>query len=226
MNNRRIPLLSALALISLTSVQAATSAQPLASSQGGVMVYAVAGTGGLGGGVGYRFNDMLAVRGELAGFNYSDSTDIDGVVYDGDLKIATRALYLDISLPIISSTRFTVGLDAGRTSFGAGAVGNGGTIDIEGNTYTFTQADYLRADVKFPRVVPYLGFGWGMTGRGFNISVDVGANIGKAKVTLEASQSMLNQLGFEQDLATQLARYKDEVVSVYPIFKVSVGYTF
>jgi hypothetical protein len=73
MHTHRSPAIALLALASLTAVHAEEG-----SSTSGVMIYAVGGTGGIGGGVGYHFNDVFTVRGEIASYDYSDNVNQDG----------------------------------------------------------------------------------------------------------------------------------------------------
>lgn len=218
MTKQRTLALAALALSSVCTLQAAPS-------ESGVMAYAVGGTGGLGGGLGYHFNDMFTVRGEIAGFNYNDSTTQDGLTYEGHLKISTQALYLDWH-PMRGSYRFTVGLDNGRTRFGGSATGAGGTIEIDGQSFVAGPNDYIRADVRYPRFMPYLGVGWGLNGKGFNFGADLGVNFGSARVTLDASPGLLGQLGADAALAAQLSKYREDVPGFFPIAKISIGYSF
>lgn len=219
---RRLATLSALALSPL----ALAAAEP-AGSDIGIMVYAVGGTGGIGGGLGYHFNDVLTVRGELAGFSYGDTADKDGISYKGDLKLSTKALYLDVH-PFSGAFRLTIGLDSGRTKFGGTAVGNGGTIDVNGTTYTYGPSDWITAEVRYPSTMPYAGIGWGLNRGGVNVGLDLGVNVGHADLAMARSASLGLIPGFDADFAAQRDKYSADVndLKVYPIVKLSVGYSF
>ena len=218
----RTSALAILALAPLTLLRAAEGA-----STSGVLVYAVGGTGGIGGGLGYRFNDVLTLRGELASLSYSDSMDKDGITYKGDLRLATRAVYLDVH-PFSGVFRLTVGLDNGRTRFGGSAVGNGGTVTVNGASYTYGPGDSITADVRYPSTLPYVGLGWGLSGRGLNVGFDLGVNIGSADLTMTRSASLGAIPGFDADFAAQRDKYASDVgnLKVFPIVKLSVGYSF
>lgn len=202
-----------------------TAAQP--SSDSGFMLYAVGGTGGLGGGLGYHFNEIITLRGELATFTYDDSFDQDGITYRGDLKLATQALYLDVH-PFAGTFRLTVGVDNGRTRFGGAAVGNGGNIDVNGTSYTYGAGDSITAEVRYPSTMPYLGIGWGLGGSGLNVGLDLGVNIGSADLVMTRSASLGAIPGFDANFEAQRALYANDVadIKVFPIIKLSVGYSF
>lgn len=212
--------LSALAPLSILA------AEP-ANSDLGLMVYAVGGTGGVGGGLGYHFNDVLTLRGELAGFSYSDTTDQDGISYHGDLKLSTKAVYLDVH-PFSGTFRLTVGLDSGRTKFGGTAVGAGGTIDVNGTSYTYGPGDWITAEVRYPATMPYVGIGWGLNRGGMNVGFDLGVNVGHADLAMDRSASLGLIPGFDADFSAQRDKYAADVndLKVFPIIKLSVGYSF
>lgn len=214
-------------LAALTTLAPLVALAAPADDAGGIMVYAVGGTGGLGGGLGYHFNDVLTVRGEVAGFNYSDTADQDGISYHGDLKLSTQALYLDVH-PFAGTFRLTVGLDSGRTKFGGTAQGNGGTVTVNGTDYAYGPADSIAAEVRYPSTMPYVGVGWGLNGGGLNVGLDLGVNIGSADLTMSNSASLSAIPGFDADFAAQRDKYARDVndLKVYPIVKLSVGYSF
>lgn len=221
MSTLRIASLSTLALTTF-NVPAA-----IAAESAGMMVYAVGGTGGLGGGLGYHFNDVLTIRGEFAGLNYSDTADQDGISYRGDLKLSTQALYLDVH-PFSGSFRLTLGIDSGRTKFGGTAEGNGGNITVNGTDYVYGPGDFVTAEVRYPSTMPYVGIGWGLNGSGLNFGLDIGVNIGSADLTMTRSASLGAIPGFDADFNAQRDKYAQDVndVKVYPIIKLSVGYSF
>ncbi|HAZ66128.1 MAG TPA: hypothetical protein DCY41_05145 [Opitutae bacterium] len=222
MHTHRLPAIALLALASLTAVHAAEG-----SSTSGIMVYAVGGTGGIGGGVGYHFNDVCTVRGEIANYSYNDKVDQDGIQYSGDLKLATKAVYVDVH-PFSGAFRLTVGLDNGRTEFGGAAVGSGGSIDVNGTTYTYGPGDSITAAVRYPSTMPYVGIGWGLNGGGFNLGLDLGVNIGSPDLVMTRSASLGAIPGFDANFDAQRSKYASDVadVNVFPIIKISVGYSF
>jgi len=192
------------------------------------MLYAVGGTGGLGGGLGYHFNEIITLRGELATFTYDDSFDQDGITYRGDLKLATQALYLDVH-PFGGTFRLTVGVDNGRTRFGGTAVADGsGEVDVNGTLYPLPAGESITAEVRYPSTMPYLGIGWGLAGSGLNVGLDLGVNIGTADLVMTRSENLGLIPGFDADFEAQRALYANDVadIKVFPIIKLSVGYSF
>lgn len=220
-NRRSLLALAALPFLSPLAAGAENTAGP------GVVAYAVGGTGGIGGGLGYRFNDVLTLRGEIASFTHGDSIDRDGISFTGDLKLATKALLLDVH-PFSGSFRLTLGLDSGRSRIGGTAVGNGGSVTVNGVPYTYGPSDWISAEVRYPGTVPYVGIGWGLNGPGLNVGFDLGVNIGRADLTLANSPSLSLLPGFDGNLAAQRARYEADVADlrVFPVVKLSVGYSF
>ena len=216
---------SAIALLALASLTTAHAAE--GSSTSGIMVYAVGGTGGIGGGVGYHFNDVFTLRGEIANYSYNDKVDQDGIQYSGDLKLATKAAYLDVH-PFSGAFRLTVGLDNGRTEFGGAAVGSGGSIDVNGTNYPYLIGESITAAVRYPSTMPYVGIGWGLNGGGFNLGLDLGVNIGSPDLVMTRSAGLAAIPGFDADFDAQRAKYASDVadVNVFPIIKISVGYSF
>lgn len=217
-----------LRLLALGATSVASLSAADASSGSGLMLYAVGGTGGLGGGVGYHFNEILTIRGELAGFSYNDTFDQDGITYKGDLKLGTKALYLDVH-PFSGSFRLTVGVDNGRTKFGGAAVANGSNkVDVNGTLYDYGAGDSITAEVRYPSTLPYVGIGWGLAGPGLNLGFDLGVNIGSADLVMTRSASLGAISGFDANFAAQQAKYANDVadLKVYPVIKLSVGYSF
>ena len=93
-------------------------------------------------------------------------------------------------------------------------------------------ADGLTARVELPRTMPYIGLGWGQSfARGWTVHADLGALLGKAKVTGSLTQSLRDKIslaGFNPDteLDRELQQVRDGVdkASFYPVLQLGVSY--
>lgn len=133
-------------------------------------------------------SSQFGVRADYATLgSRSDRFNEEGIAYDGKLRTGRLALLGDW-FPMGGSFRLTAGVTANDYKLDLLASGAGGSLTIGNTTYTTTAQDRQRVLVKFPSTTPYLGLGWGHgLGGGLRFSFDVGASIGKAKVSYELS---------------------------------------
>ena len=195
----------------------------------GVGVYGVVGTGGLGVGLNLPVGSALGIRGELASLTESDTYTEDQITYKGDLKLKGNGVFVDFR-PFMGSFRMVGGATFGGTSAALNAQATNGSVTIDGQRFDAT-GNSLRADIKYPSTMPYLGVGWGH-GRfnepGWTFALDLGVSIGKPKVRLTGSGGLLAQSGAQAAIAAEERKVQDDLNSakVLPMVKVSVGYQF
>lgn len=193
-------------------------------------IYGVAGTGGIGLGAAYQTAPELVFRAEVAGFSRSVSTSEDGIDYDGKARLRTAAILGDYHL-FKSPFRVTFGVNFKGPDARLQGQSNGGIVTVNGTNYVVPPGESITATVKFPSVQPYLGIGWGMgdlSKPGPIFGVDLGANFGRAKGNLTASNNLQLIPGFNADFAEQERKFRDSVSDLrfFPVIKLSAGYAF
>jgi hypothetical protein len=195
----------------------------------GVGVYGVGGTGGLGVGLNLPVGPAFGLRGEIASLNESDTYTEDQITYKGDLKLKGNGVFVDFR-PFMGTFRLVGGATFGASSASLVAQATNGTVTIDGRRFDAT-GNSLRADIKYPSTMPYLGVGWGH-GRfnepGWTFGLDLGVSIGKPKVNLVGSGGLLAQPGAQSAIAAEERKVQDDLNSakVLPVVKLSVGYQF
>ena len=104
-----------------------------------------------------------------------------------------------------------------------------GTFEINHHQYTAAQVGTLTGDGRFT-TAPYLGLGFGTPAKKGRVEVlfDLGAVLGKAKITLSATGAASNQQ-LAADLAAQSATTQkdlDKYAKVYPVLDLGIGVRF
>ena len=218
-------------VLALAIVLSFSTVATAANEGSGLLLYGVAGTGGAGLGLGLQMTDRLVARAELAGMgrNYAPvNNDID---FRGQVKVSTAALLLDYHM-WDGYFRITTGLDLGRYRAGLSAVTRGSTLTVNGVNYVIPPGEGLAASLDYPKVMPYIGIGWGMgdlkTNPGWKFGLDLGVNIGRARGSLTATPGLMTDPTFVTDLAAQNEKLNKSInkLVVYPLIKVSAGYAF
>jgi len=195
----------------------------------GLGVYGVLGTGGVGVGVNLPLGPALGVRGEIAQLTESKTYTEDRITYKGDLDLKGNGVFLDFR-PFAGTFRLVGGATFGGSSAALLAQAQNGTVTIDGQTFN-AAGNALRADIKYPSTMPYVGIGWGH-GRtdapGWTLAADVGVSIGKPKVRLVGSGGLLAQPGAAAAIAAEERKVQDDLNSarVLPVVKFSIGYQF
>ncbi len=195
----------------------------------GVGVYGVVGTGGLGVGLNLPIGPAFGLRGELASLTESDTYTEDQTTYKGDLKLKGNGVFADFR-PFMGTFRLVGGVTFGGSAAALEAQAQNGTVIIDGQTFSAT-GNSLRADIKYPSNMPYLGVGWGH-GRfnepGWTFGLDLGVSVGKPTVTLVGSDGLLAQPGAARAITAEQRKVQDDLNSarVLPVIKLSVGYQF
>jgi hypothetical protein len=191
-------------------------------------VYTNIGFPGLMLGYAEPLNANFTLRGDLAtlGSRSREYTE-EGINYNGKLKATRGALFGDW-YPFSGTFRFTAGVTSNNYQLDLVATGAGGTLTIGNTTYTTTPDDRFEAKIKFPKATPYLGLGWGhQVGSGFRFSADIGAMLGKAKLTTALSGPNANQVS-QADIDAETAELRDGVAKVrwLPQITIGFGYSF
>ncbi|MCW5633241.1 MAG: hypothetical protein KIT17_07875 [Rubrivivax sp.] len=191
-------------------------------------IYLQAGLPGVGLGYAQPLSDWLGVRGDFITLGDRDrNTTEEGIAYQGRLKASRGGVFADLR-PFAGSFRITLGATSNRYKLTLDASGTGSTINVGGTDYVLGPGDGLGVEIKFPSTTPYVGIGWGHeTGSGFRFSFDLGASIGKAKVTV-TPRGQLAQPAAQADVDRETAEIRDGVgkVKALPQISFAVGYSF
>jgi hypothetical protein len=187
--------------------------------------------GSLGAGVGAALplSSWAGVHAEFEGFGLSHSVNVNENEYDGHLKLLQGGLYLDLFPFSSSGFRVTAGALINDDELSAHAVPNAqGNYKI-GDDYVPAVADAPSATVTLPRVMPYLGIGYGHkpVSKGFGLTFDLGVAYGRPRTTynVPAIYSMFTTQANideqERKISDKVERYK-----VYPVLQIGVSYRF
>lgn len=190
--------------------------------------YGAIGIPGLMLGYAHSVNSDWGVRADLAtlGQVSRDFTE-SGITYQGKVKANRLGLFADY-FPTSGGFRLTGGLTLNQIKAKLRSRFDGTTVVTVGSqTVIPTANDYFNADIKFPRVTPYLGLGWGHQARdkGLGFVADVGVMIGKAKVTTDTN--VVGRFGITQaDVDTETQKLRDGVGDVRFIPQLSLGLSY
>jgi hypothetical protein len=192
-------------------------------------VYVQGGSLGAGAGVAMPITSWAGVHAELEGFGFSHSLNVDGNQYDGHLTLLQGGLYLDLFPFSSSGFRVTAGALINDDQLQAHAVPNADGNYKIGNDYVPAVGSAPSATATLPRVMPYLGIGYGHkpVTKGFGLTFDLGVAYGRPRVsysvpqiyTLFTTQANIDQE--EQNLDNKVDRYK-----LYPVAQIGLTYRF
>ena len=226
---RRMKRALLIATILLLPTAEAGAVEPAAGTDRRLFIGPSVSTLGLGGEVGYRFNDYLTLRGGGNAFEYGYDDEIDGVDYDIDLGLASAGLVVDVH-----PFRGGFHLSAGARWNGNGADLDGrpaGPLTIGGTTYAPDEIGRLTGEAEFDSFAPYLGIGYTfvlLDGR-FSLALDAGALYqGDPDVDLEATGPIASDPAFQADLEEQREEVEDalEFLRFYPVAALALRYHF
>lgn len=221
--------------LKISALALAICAPMLAHAEFGI--YAKGGTLGLGGGVGYGYNDLLTARVGYTTFSINHDVNTDDVDYKGKFKLGGAETMLDWH-PFRSTFRVTGGFIFSRNKIDVDGKLNQ-TVTINNVNYTAGDLGDLSGNVKFKSTTPYLGIGWGnVAGKdgNFHFIADIGVQyLGSPKVKLNAActaqglatapvqcAQLAQNVKVEEDkLNKEVEDYK-----FWPVITVGVGYRF
>ncbi|MDO9005440.1 MAG: hypothetical protein Q7V20_18500 [Aquabacterium sp.] len=215
--NQRLALTALLAGLSTTTAQAGES-------------YANVGIPGVMLGYAHSVNSQWGLRGDVATLgsvkrHFTES----GITYQGTIKAQRLGLFADY-FPMQGGFRLTGGLTLNHMRVRLKSQFDGTTsVTLGSQTLTPTAGDYFNAELKFPRVMPYLGVGWGHQARdqGLGFVADLGVMIGKAKVTT-TQNVVANYPGLvtQADVDAETQKLRDGVGDIRFVPQVSVGVSY
>jgi hypothetical protein len=218
MKNRILPIGAALAGLIAAPTHAAE-------------VYLQGGLFGAGIGIAQPMSESFALRADVmtAGSREGDY-DEDGIRYRGKLQLNRVALLGDWFVTG-GGFRLSTGLGLHNAKLDLNVSGAGQQVTIGTRTVTLTASDRYDVKIEYPRVMPYLGLGYGhqRAEPGWGFVFDVGVFFGRAKVTGQASGAGFTAAGLTQadvDAETQQIREDLGDLRVLPQVTFGASYRF
>jgi hypothetical protein len=173
---------------------------------------------------------ILNLRVGASFFRYSTGFTDKGVDYAGKLKLGAVPVVLDV-YPFKNWFRLGGGLFVNLNRVeGTGKPNQQGQITINGRSYPVAQIGQLDGTVKFNRVAPYFGLGFGnpiKQNKHWGFYVDLGAIYhGHPGAMLSTTNTTVPQL--QIDLKQQEVRFENDVkgYTFFPIIQFGVSYHF
>lgn len=217
-----------LTLICATAaLSAATPA--LAQDSGGVSAGITAGTLGIGPEIAYRFSNTLGVRGNVTFFGLGRNVESDGIDYDGDLKLRSGGVMLDLH-PFGNGFRVSAGARVNSNKVRLKARPSD-DVEVGDETYTPEEIGTLSGTVRANDVAPTLTIGWaGGKTRGLKFGIEAGVMFhGSPKVrNLRATGLLASDPDFQASLREEEQEVEKDLdqFKIYPIVQLSIGYRF
>jgi hypothetical protein len=213
----------------LASIAIATAAPSVAQSTPGVSIGVTGGTLGIGPEVAYRISNTLGVRGNATFLSAGRNVESDGIDYDGDLKLQSGGLMLDL-FPTGGGLRISAGarIDSNKVKLKATPADD---VEVGDETYTPAEVGVLSGHVKANSFAPTLTIGWaGGMARGVSFGIEAGGMFhGSPKVRdLHATGTLASNPDFQASLREEEREVEDDLdqYKIYPIVQIAVGYRF
>jgi hypothetical protein len=169
-----------------------------------------AGTNGVGGEVGVRILPTIVLRGVGQGYDYGYDQTIDGIAYDGTLKLGSYGLQADFRPPI-APFYVTAGIFANDNQFDLIATPTSNVV-IGNTSYTPAQIGTLNTKATFNDVAYFLGAGVKLDVGPIETALEAGVYYqGDPKVVSTSTGLLASNPSFQSDLAIESAKIVDEL---------------
>ncbi|MFY7760653.1 hypothetical protein [Aquidulcibacter sp.] len=168
------------------------------------------GTNGVGGEVGVRILPTIVLRGVGQGYDYGYDQTIDGIAYDGSLKLGSYGLQADFRPPVVPFY-LTAGIFANDNQFDL--VATPATNVVIGNTsYTPAQVGTLNTKATFNDIAYFVGAGVKLELGPIETALEAGVYYqGDPKVVYTSTGLLASNPSFQTDLALETAKIVDEL---------------
>jgi hypothetical protein len=189
------------------------------------------GTLGYGAEVGKLVASHLGVRVAAYVFSYTRQQDFEDVQYDAQAKFRHATALVDLFPGRRGKFHLTGGVVAGTSEVTGRGVPEGDRFYLNGREYSSAEVGALTGAVRFPRVRPYGGLGWGTPAKnsgGIGFSTDFGVVYGGPTAVLTASNAGPNAQ-LRADLEAQRAETQetlDQYAKFYPVVNFGLTYRF
>jgi hypothetical protein len=150
----------------------------------------------------------------------------EGIIYSASIDANRIGMFADW---FVTSSRFRLTGGVTSNNFKGELVGGGtgSTIAIGNNTYALSSGDRFDVQIKFPNTTPFLGIGWGhqQAERGWGFHAEVGASIGKAKVSAKVSGNLASLVS-QTDIDAELAQIREGAGKITFLPQISAGVSY
>ena len=191
-------------------------------------IYTNIGLPGVMLGYAHAINPSFTVRGDLASLgNYNKDQTESGIDYKAKASFSRLGIFGDY-FPFSGGFRLTGGLTVNNQKIDlTSAAQPGSQMTVGDQTVTLAADDRLYVAIKVPKATPYIGLGWGhqQANKGFGFVADIGATIGKAKLTVEATGPNLSTVS-QADLDKETQELRDGVGKITFIPQISLGLNY
>ena len=190
-------------------------------------VYTGIGTHGVMLGYAHAVSPDFTVRGDFATFGSRNKNEREeGIDYEGKATYNRAGVFADWFPVSGGGFRLTGGVTFNNMKLDLVAKGNGSPITIGNNTYPTDSTDRLNVKIEFPKTTPYLGIGYGhQLSSGWGFVFDLGASIGKAKVTESHSGNNFSNAS-QADIDAELAEIRDGAGKIKAIPLIAIGFNY
>ncbi|GAB4560000.1 MAG: hypothetical protein IV105_06750 [Rhizobacter sp.] len=205
----------------------ALAAVTLAAGANAGEVYTGIGTHGVMLGFAQALSPQFTVRGDFGTLGSRDKNEREeGIDYEGKATYNRVGLFGDWFPFDGGGFRFTGGVTFNNMKLDLLARGNGTPMTIGNNTYTTDSTDRFNVKIEFPKTTPYLGLGYGhQLSTGWGFVFDLGASIGKAKVTESHSGNNFSLIP-QSDIDAELAEIRDGAGKIKAIPMIAIGFNY
>ena len=168
------------------------------------------GSNGVGGEVGVRILPTVVFRGVGQGYDYGYDQTIDGIAYDGSLKLGSYGLQADFRPPVVPFY-LTAGIFANDNQFDLVATPASNVV-IGNTSYTPAQVGTLNTKATFNDVAYFLGAGLKFDVGPLETALEAGVYYqGDPKVDYTSTGLLASNPSFQADLAIESAKIVDEL---------------
>lgn len=188
-------------------------------------VYAGVGLPGVLVGYAHSLSPTITVRGDFATLgSRSERSNEEGITYDTKASFSRTGLFADWF--VAGGFRLTGGVTFNRLKADMHARGDGTNFQIGDVSVPSSAADRLDVKFEYPKVTPYLGIGYGhQPDSGWGFVADLGASIGKAKVS-ETHSGPNFSLVSQAEVDKEMAEVRDGVAKFKAIPQITVGVNY
>lgn len=181
-------------------------------------------------GYAHTVNQQLGLRADIGtSGSWNQNGTEEGIDYKGKVSLHRTGLFADF-FPFSGGFRLTGGITLNNAQLKLNSnLTPGQVVQIGDVSYTTDGSEYLNVQVKMPNVMPYIGIGWGhqASESGWGFVADLGASIGKAKLSYQTN--LIDRSGgavTQADIDKEVSELRDGVGKVRALPQISIGVSY